>query len=548
MMSKIAYRLTVFGDAPTMAILSADGTREMRRPWTPGVPLVIRRRQLPAKIPRLFRMSRKHVQIRCEELDGAQLFFVCDLSANGTLLNGSRMMRHQKRPLHDGDELGIIWQQNPYGRATIHLGVRFSIVKNPVPGHGSQMIEGFIPIYASVNIISPNAHQQHPSSEPRAVHPSTPKGASRVLSLGGSVPAPVGSPHAPANHSQPAEHTAQYTPLAACGLPPDGAAQHAVYAPPLGKHGAEDGSGGYWPHEAAHGANPIHGLPGPVDDDARAAKRPRTAQWPDAEHGGPYAAAASAYATPCSAYAAPSSPVPSVAGSSESGTPEPSPQLNSSRGAGRRVARTKLYADEVSGEEFDDEAGEPSPPPEPSPSARSARDPPFGSSRKADRVLKWTPSEEQKLIRAATTMVGGVKSWRDIAVDFPGRTPDAVRNKFKKLLEADPKLALAFKERPKEMAGALDAQAVLPEAPPDGGVMFMQPPGSVPDQSVYASAYPPYPPYPPGAAATAWSYERPVHAAYAPDGTYSQPAQSYVHALPAEEQYRPPHDVGIATH
>lgn len=53
--------------------------------------------------------------------------------------------------------------------------------------------------------------------------------------------------------------------------------------------------------------------------------------------------------------------------------------------------------------------------------------------KKSERVLKWTSEEEQRLLQIMEENDG--KSWRDIAVFFAHRSPDAVRNKYKKMME-----------------------------------------------------------------------------------------------------------------
>lgn len=54
--------------------------------------------------------------------------------------------------------------------------------------------------------------------------------------------------------------------------------------------------------------------------------------------------------------------------------------------------------------------------------------------RRADRILKWTVEEEEKLIKLMKKNEG--RSWKDIAVHFPLRSPDALRNKYKKMVES----------------------------------------------------------------------------------------------------------------
>lgn len=49
---------------------------------------------------------------------------------------------------------------------------------------------------------------------------------------------------------------------------------------------------------------------------------------------------------------------------------------------------------------------------------------------------KWTPEEEEKLLRIMDS--GETHSWKDVALHFPLRSPDAVRNKYKKMMDVAP--------------------------------------------------------------------------------------------------------------
>ena len=47
--------------------------------------------------------------------------------------------------------------------------------------------------------------------------------------------------------------------------------------------------------------------------------------------------------------------------------------------------------------------------------------------------MKWSAEEEEKLIEIMQKWDG--KPWKEVATYFPHRSPDAVRNKFKKMSE-----------------------------------------------------------------------------------------------------------------
>jgi hypothetical protein len=39
-------------------------------------------------------------------------YYIVDISANGTLLNGEKISKHVKIPLHSGDKIGLLWRKN----------------------------------------------------------------------------------------------------------------------------------------------------------------------------------------------------------------------------------------------------------------------------------------------------------------------------------------------------------------------------------------------------------------------------------------------------
>jgi len=81
---------------------------------------------------------------------------------------------------------------------------------------------------------------------------------------------------------------------------------------------------------------------------------------------------------------------------------------------------------------------------------------------------QWTPEEEKKLVEVMSKSEG--KSWKEIAVHFPHRSPDAVRNKFKKMSETD-KVAKSFwaatisKQQARAAAGSVNTPMAASESP-----------------------------------------------------------------------------------
>jgi len=67
------------------------------------------------------------------------------------------------------------------------------------------------------------------------------------------------------------------------------------------------------------------------------------------------------------------------------------------------------------------------------------------SLKKSDRVLKWTQEEEEKLMEVMQTNEG--QSWKDVSFHFPLRSPDAVRNKYKKMTESSSKSKSKYKQK-----------------------------------------------------------------------------------------------------
>lgn len=125
-----AFRLAVVADEATLRAykLAPDSRTELDRAWDSTQPFVLRRRYFPT-FPRVLRVSRKHLEIQCEEPSESnpeRTFWISDLSANGTWLNGALLEKGTRAQLKDGDEILIINDDLADGsRAT--FGFRFTI-------------------------------------------------------------------------------------------------------------------------------------------------------------------------------------------------------------------------------------------------------------------------------------------------------------------------------------------------------------------------------------------------------------------------------------
>jgi len=127
-----AYRLTVIGDENTLRAYEAsqDCRTQLDKAWDPTQPFILRRRYFPT-FPRVLRVSRKHLELQCEESSGSdgqpeRNYWVTDLSTNGTWLNDCILEKGNRVPLKNGDELLIINDELSDG-TRIRFGFRFTV-------------------------------------------------------------------------------------------------------------------------------------------------------------------------------------------------------------------------------------------------------------------------------------------------------------------------------------------------------------------------------------------------------------------------------------
>jgi len=126
-----AYRLSVIGDENTIRAYEAspDCRTELDKAWDSTQPFVLRRRYFPT-FPRVLRVSRKHLEIHCEEgmsdEQPERTYWVCDLSTNGTWVNGQLLEKGIRTPLNNEDEIFIINDELSDG-TKVRFGFRFTV-------------------------------------------------------------------------------------------------------------------------------------------------------------------------------------------------------------------------------------------------------------------------------------------------------------------------------------------------------------------------------------------------------------------------------------
>jgi len=119
------YKLTVFGDSDLLkTYVNNKGKLELSKYWIPNSSFILRRSLFP-EFPRCSCLSRKHLEIICEEDNNEQCYSVKDLSSNGTLLRFTLMPPRQPVRLKDGDEIGLLWNTNNQG-IVVQFGLRFN--------------------------------------------------------------------------------------------------------------------------------------------------------------------------------------------------------------------------------------------------------------------------------------------------------------------------------------------------------------------------------------------------------------------------------------
>jgi len=125
---RYCYQLAVTGSEATLnSYLNAEGRNHIWKMWNSKTPFILKRRMFP-EFAGLLRLSRRHLKIICEEDNIQKKFWVVDLSANGTLLNGKKMEKEAQEELKHGDQLGLLWRKNAtLNTLEVLFGVQFTV-------------------------------------------------------------------------------------------------------------------------------------------------------------------------------------------------------------------------------------------------------------------------------------------------------------------------------------------------------------------------------------------------------------------------------------
>jgi len=127
-MNKSSYQLSIFGDDSFIqSYRDINGKEELIRSCESGNEFCIRRKLFP-NFPDNLRLSRKHVTLLYETVGDQNKYWILDLSSNGTLLNGKRLVKGERNELMDGDELGLLWTQLS-GKMVVLFGLKFTTVR-----------------------------------------------------------------------------------------------------------------------------------------------------------------------------------------------------------------------------------------------------------------------------------------------------------------------------------------------------------------------------------------------------------------------------------
>eukprot|EP01114_Cavostelium_apophysatum_P021102 TRINITY_DN7264_c0_g1_i1.p1 TRINITY_DN7264_c0_g1~~TRINITY_DN7264_c0_g1_i1.p1 ORF type:complete len:461 (-),score=113.42 TRINITY_DN7264_c0_g1_i1:39-1277(-) len=120
------YQLSLYGSPSIISSYRNHAKRSINKRWNPAEPVTIKRKMF-IQFPGCTQISRKHLQIVCDNSDSKRQIFLLNLSSNGTLLNGRKLEVGERHQLSDQDRIAIVWRHN-CGNNEELFGLRFTLL------------------------------------------------------------------------------------------------------------------------------------------------------------------------------------------------------------------------------------------------------------------------------------------------------------------------------------------------------------------------------------------------------------------------------------